>query len=128
MTVMDHRPQTTTLELTTVVDHDITHLTVSGDIDLATADDLTAAGNQALTRPGVSILVINMAAVTFMSASGVGALVSIQNNARRHDQVVVVGGAARCVSRMLELTSLTDQFRLTGVTQNLRASGGRHLE
>jgi hypothetical protein len=64
---------------------------------VATADDLTAAGEHALTRYGVSTLVVNMAAVTFMSAAGIGALVSINNNAHRQGQVVIVVEASRYV-------------------------------
>jgi anti-anti-sigma factor len=107
---MDHQRQATSLLLETVVEHAVTYLAVGGEIDVATADDLTAAGEHALTRYGVSTLVVNMAAVTFMSAAGIGALVSINNNARQHGQTVIVGDASRCVFRILELTSLTDMF------------------
>jgi anti-sigma B factor antagonist len=117
---MDRQRQARGLHLETVVAHDLTtvHLTVSGEIDVATADDLASAGGQALNRHGVSTLVINMAAVTFMSASGVGALVSINNNARQHGQVVVLVEPSRCVYRILELTGLTDVFRLCSSTKN----------
>jgi anti-anti-sigma factor len=115
---MDYQRQGTRLLLEMVVDGEITHLTVGGEIDVATAAELTAAGERALTRHGVSTLVINMAAVTFMSASGIGALVCINNNAQQHGQVVILVEASRCVCRILELTALTNVFPVAGATQN----------
>jgi anti-anti-sigma factor len=114
---MGHQCRAPSLQLEIVVDHDVTHLKVGGEVDVATIDELTDACEQALTRAGASTLIINMAAVTFMSAAGVGALVSI-NNARERGQVVIVVEASRCVSRLLELTALTERFQLAGTTQS----------
>jgi anti-anti-sigma factor len=116
MNVMDHQCQTKSLDLAIAIDRAVTHLTVGGEVDLATADQLEVAGQEALTRPGNSTLVINMTAVRFMSAAGLGALVAINNSAGRCGQVVLLVEASRRVSRIIELTSLTDVFCATGAT------------
>jgi anti-sigma B factor antagonist len=121
---MDHQRHSTSLQLETVVDHAVTHLAVGGEIDVATADELTAAGEDALARPGVNTLMINMAGVTFMSAAGLGSLVSINNNARRRGQVVIIVEASRCVTRILELTTLTDVF--SGDARQTRRTNSDH--
>jgi anti-sigma B factor antagonist len=102
--------ETSWLQLTTVVEHEVAQLTVRGEVDLSNADELKTAGVHALSSWGVVTLLVDMACVTFICAAGVGALVSIRNISRQHGQVVSVVEPARCVRRILELTALTDVF------------------
>jgi anti-sigma B factor antagonist len=123
VTVMDHPCITKRLGLETAVDGGIARLSVDGDIDLGTAGEFEIAGLVALTRHGVNTLAINLTAVRFISAAGLGALVAINNEARRRGQLVLLAEPSRCVSRIIELTSLTDTFSVTADTQNQLPAG-----
>ena len=92
---------------------EVTRISITGEVDYASADLLTAAGEDALSADGTGTLEISLAAVTFMSAAGIGALVAINNTARQHGQKVFVSDASRCVARLLELTALTEAFPLS---------------
>lgn len=49
-------------------------LAVDGEIDMATADDLEAALLAAVTSPGVTGVVVDVAGVTFCDSSGLAVL------------------------------------------------------
>jgi anti-sigma B factor antagonist len=88
-----------------------TTLHVAGEIDLAVADDLRQAGLSCLESndPGLRI---DLSDVTFIDSTGLGALVSLRTVAGEHGKTLHLVNVPAEVSRMLELTGLTDTFRV----------------
>ena len=86
-------------------------LHVAGEIDLAVADDLRQAGLSCLDSndPGLRI---DLSDVTFIDSTGLGALVSLRTVAREHGKTLHLVNVPPEVRRMLELTGLTDTFRV----------------
>jgi anti-sigma B factor antagonist len=113
MTVMEHQAQMTGVQPETTAHTKHLQLAVTGDLDLVTARGLAQAGREVLIGHSQSMLSIDMSEVTFIDAAGVGALVSIRNNARLNDNVVAVTEPSRCVLRILDLTALTAVFTTT---------------
>lgn len=86
----------------------------SGEIDVATAPDLRDALYRLVDR-GERAVTVDMAAVSFIDSSGLGALVAALKRARQQDgdiTVVNLHGAAR---KVFEITGLLEVF---GVDQS----------
>jgi len=88
-------------------------LVLSGEIDVAVAADLRAAGTRALdeVEPGAR-LDIDMTAVTFIDSSGFGALVSIRKVADLGNHRVALLIDAPSIVRLFELMGLRDSFTI----------------
>ena len=88
-------------------------LILSGEIDIASADDLRAAGARALGSLGSQdTLAVDMSDVTFIDSSGLGALVSIRNAADASDQSISLRIVSPTIIRLFELTGLRDSFTI----------------
>jgi anti-anti-sigma factor len=87
------------------------HLVLSGEIDIASAEDLRLAGARSvdLVGPGEP-LEIDVAGVSFIDSSGLGALVSIRRLAETTGHRTVLLGLSSSIERLLELTGLRDSF------------------
>jgi anti-anti-sigma factor len=83
---------------------------ITGDIDLANAEQLEEwlAAAQPLDE-GRRVLV-DAAGVTFMDASGINALLRAQSFARHHDGDLAVVNPSSSVRRLLEILTLEDQL------------------
>ncbi|WP_232661894.1 STAS domain-containing protein [Pseudonocardia sp. TRM90224] len=82
-------------------------LTLTGEVDTATAPQLRQAVHEALTVPDAGPIVVDMTAVTFLSSAGLGALVSAHHDAARHGEPLrVVVDHARPVLRPLQISGL----------------------
>lgn len=81
-----------------------------GEIDLAAASTVRGAVDHARTFPPGSALVLDLADVTFLDASGLGELVRPMTD--RTD--VVLRRPSRPVCKVLELTGLTGMFTIVG--------------
>jgi len=80
-------------------------LAVSGEIDIATVDKLTAALQFALDqRP--QTLVIDLADVPFMASAGVTALLGAYRQATAAGIPLVVANCGATVERVLEITGV----------------------
>lgn len=84
-------------------------LVVSGELDIATVDQLATEARTALDS-ATSVLVLDFSGVTFVDSTGLGALVRIRNEAERHGKRVDLVGVRREVRRVLELTGLSELF------------------
>lgn len=62
-----------------VTDHGQCDLRVAGDVDVNVANQLITMGLLSLTNTGAERLVIDLADVTFMDSTGLGALVTIRD-------------------------------------------------
>jgi anti-sigma B factor antagonist len=78
---------------------------VRGEVDLLTRPTLRAALLEAL-EGSASTVVVDMAAVEFLDAAGIGALVEISGRARREGRSLVVSRPSRIVRRVLGLVPL----------------------
>lgn len=97
------------MRITTTTDEGVTYLRVSGDVDLATADELHAAGEQALSEL-CSTLRIDLSDVTFLDSTGLGALIRIRNAAE--PRPVILESPRPNVMRVLEVTAMDQVFTI----------------
>jgi len=81
-------------------------LTLTGSIDLQTRDRLIEAGRAVLAEE--SVLVLDLAGVTFLDSTGIGALVELSGDAKEASGELVLRNPSSRVERVLELTGLTD--------------------
>jgi anti-anti-sigma factor len=84
-----------------------TTLTVAGDVDMGTADELRAAGLRGLVANPTDLLRIDLSGITFLDSSALNALIAIHNAGA--DQVVLVAPSKPAL-RILQLTALDDVF------------------
>lgn len=77
---------------------------VSGEIDMAVTAALSASVLGALRADGVRLVEVELSAVGFIDACGVGALIAARNDARGQGKSLVVCGARGMPRRVLELT------------------------
>ena len=83
-------------------------LVVSGEVDMATADEFSV-GAISLLDAATVVAHLDLAEVAFFDSSGIAALVDVQR-AFDDASVRLVIAPSRAVARTLELTGLTNQF------------------
>ncbi|MGA5302602.1 STAS domain-containing protein [Nucisporomicrobium flavum] len=88
------------------VDDGMVCLSVSGELDLAAADDLEKAVAAAAGRPGVREVLVELSGLTFLDASGIAALSRARTAARTAGVVVRAEGARGVVARVLAVTGV----------------------
>lgn len=98
------------MRLDTNFDEGVTFLAVAGEIDLTTAGELALAGLAAITA-ACGTLRINLAGVTFLDSTGLGALVQIRNAAAAKT-VLILEHPSPQVRRTLEITALAQAFEI----------------
>jgi anti-sigma B factor antagonist len=84
-------------------------VTVSGAIDLQTRGELLDAGHSAL-EGGAKQLVLDLAAVSFIDSTGIGALVELGHDADDGSANLVLRNPSARVERILEVTGLSDAW------------------
>ena len=84
-------------------------LVVSGELDIATVDELVAGARAALDS-GTSVLRIDVSGVTFVDSTGLGALVRLRNEAEQHGRRLDLVGVRPELRRVLDLTGLSEIF------------------
>jgi anti-sigma B factor antagonist len=98
------------MHLDVIADEGVTYLSVTGEVDLAVADDLREAGIAALT-PLAGTLRIDLSGVTFMDSTGLSALIAI-NQAAGDNHTVVLDRPSSRVCRVLEVSGLNRVLRV----------------
>jgi anti-anti-sigma factor len=88
-----------------------TLLSVTGEIDLATASSFGAAIDHGIQHAGK--VVLDFTGVTFMDSSGLNVLVAAAGQDRANDPVVI-RNAPLSVQRLLEITGLNEVIRVEG--------------
>jgi anti-sigma B factor antagonist len=81
-------------------------VTLEGAIDLQSRGELLAAGRSALAVPGASVLVLNLAGITFMDSTGIGAIVELAGETSDAGLVFALQDPSPRAARILELTGL----------------------
>lgn len=84
-------------------------VTVSGELDIAVADQFFDICRRALVDPG-SALDIDFGGVTFIDSTGIGSLVRVHQEAAGAGKHVTLVNVPRQVSRVLGLTGLDKLF------------------
>lgn len=84
-------------------------LAVSGELDISGVDEFLARAG-ALLESGTGPIGVDLAGVTFIDSSGLGALVRLQKAATAEKRGLRLLEVPRPVARILELTGLTDLF------------------
>lgn len=83
-------------------------VTVSGELDLASADDFLAEVTEAAGDGAV--LVLDLAGVSFMDSTGLGALIKVRNRLVDRGGEITLTAVSPAVERVLELTGMSDVF------------------
>jgi anti-anti-sigma factor len=89
---------------------------VWGEVDLATSPEMHRVLSDALSHGAVDIIV-DLQAVEFMDASGVGVLIEVASSARAGGGLVLLRGPSRRVLRVLDLLELYDVLPLEGTSE-----------
>ena len=85
-------------------------LMLSGEADLAFADDIVQLGTLALTDAGTQSIVIDLAAVTFLDSTVLGALVRLRIEATEAGKTLTLGNPPPRVQRILSISGLANVF------------------
>lgn len=84
----------------------IATLEVSGEVDIAVADELATAALDALAQDGARCVRVDLASVTFLDSSGLGALVRVRNAARDEGKDLVIANPVESVMKVFAITGL----------------------
>jgi anti-sigma B factor antagonist len=87
-------------------------LSVAGELDLATAPDLRSEATVLLGAPDCGGLDLDLAALTFLDSSGIGALLEIRAAAQSRSVDVRVVDVAPGPARILQIAGLSETFGL----------------
>jgi anti-anti-sigma factor len=109
------------MRINSTVTDGVAFMVVTGEVDLACADELRAAGEAALT-PIVGTLRIDLSGVTFLDSTGLSALIMIRNKADDAHVWLVLDDPQPQVRRILEITGLHKVFAIDPVSQRLSSA------
>jgi anti-sigma B factor antagonist len=87
-------------------------ISVTGDLDLATADSLRQSGLAALSDPACRTLVLDVAAMDFIDSSGLGCWVALHNRSKSLGKQLVISSASQHVVRVLTIGGLASLLTL----------------
>jgi len=85
---------------------------VAGDLDIASADELIERGLLGLQARSVNTLTIEMAAVDFLDSTGIGALVTLRNQAVDLGKDMQLHNVTDRVMKVLKMTGLDTVFSI----------------
>ncbi len=88
------------------------HLILSGEIDLTVAPHLREVGAEMAKTVAPGRLEVDLAAVTFIDSSGLGALISLRNATRQSGASLVLIRPSPSVERFFELAGVKDSFSI----------------
>jgi len=96
-------------EVTVQRDHELATIMVSGELDLATVPQLSAAVAE---HHGAGLLVLDLTAVTFIDSTGVRVLIQADRSCARSGSRLVVLAGDGPVRRLLDLCKLDGRLAL----------------
>jgi len=88
-------------------------IAAAGEIDVATAPDLTAALDGMIER-GAKAISVDMEHVTFIDSSGLGALVAALKKAQQTDATLTLVHLTGSARKVFEITGLLETFGVDG--------------
>jgi anti-sigma B factor antagonist len=83
-----------------------------GAIDMQSRHALVSAGAAGLAAPDYQALVLNLADITFIDSTGIGALVELGRSATDAKRDFVISSPSPRVVRILQLTGLYDTWTI----------------
>ena len=96
-------------------------IATTGELDLASAPDLSALADE-LMRNGVTNIIVDAESLTFCDSSGLRVLVSIANDLQRTGGRVAIVNAQPTVRRVLELTGLGGRILIADSVADARTT------
>jgi anti-sigma B factor antagonist len=87
-------------------------VTVVGAIDLASRDQLLTAAHAALNDSAAKALVLDLAGITFIDSTGIGAIVELAGDADDVGRGFSLRKPSARVTRILEMTGLSQQWKI----------------
>jgi anti-anti-sigma factor len=99
------RRQPASMSVTVARDGVDTVVTINGEIDLETSDELTAV--LAGLDPGGDVS-LDLGAVTYIDSTGLRALLTARDSARDAGRSLQVSATSHIVARLLEITGASD--------------------
>ncbi len=97
------------MEISLKENDDVAILTMSGEIDLYNAPQIRDTINDLIAQ-GKYKVVINLASVSYIDSSGIGALISSLSNLKRHQGGMKIAHVTGSVRKVFELTKLSSFF------------------
>ena len=89
-------------------------LTLTGEIDLANAEDYLAAARAMIAECNTApCFTIDLSGVTFMGSTGLAMLVGIRKAATNAGMELRLDGTPARISQLLQITGLADHFGVT---------------
>jgi anti-sigma B factor antagonist len=85
-------------------------LRLYGEADLAVAEQILEVGAAALSEPGTTAVIVEMARLTFIDSTGLGALVGLRNLAMASNKTVQLAQPSERVKRVLDISGLATVF------------------
>ncbi len=83
---------------------------LSGEIDLATVDELSQGLYAAADIEQPEVLVVDLTGVTFMDSSGLGMLAKVRKRQAAHDGQTLIRGASPMIYKTLQITGMDQVF------------------
>ncbi|MCU1656944.1 MAG: anti-anti-sigma factor [Pseudonocardiales bacterium] len=87
-------------------------MVVTGELDLYSADELAALGLLHLAESEVDAVTLDLAGVTFIDSTGLGALVRIRNVALEFEKELALRNPSDRVQKLLKITGMSGVFDL----------------
>lgn len=106
----------------TRVARDLALVVLVGEVDIAKAEAVIRALEEAATPDAVRRLCCDLSGVTFLDSSGIGALVSARRTCEDRGIEMVLVGASGSVRRVLALTCVDTLFRQFATVGEFRAA------
>lgn len=101
-----------TFRIRAIPDTDSCTLALTGEVDLAVAPDLVELGTVSIDEPTTKTLFIDLAAVTFIDSTGIGALVQLHNVAEAADKQFTLYRVPARVAQVLTISGLGNFFQI----------------
>jgi anti-anti-sigma factor len=92
------------------LDASVCTLRLCGEADLAVADQIFEEGAAALSDPGTTAVTLDMADLTFIDSTGLGALVRLRKLALASNKTVHLAQPSERVQRVLDISGLASVF------------------
>ena len=106
-----------TLYLTSQRWNGTTTVTVAGELDVSTADQLQVYAEEAL-RSAPRLLVLDLSGVSFFSAAGVTVLTALVDSAATYGTDLLLGEVSSAVNRVLRVLGMAGHYPLAAVIED----------
>ena len=93
-------------------------IAVEGEIDLATADELSAALDQALSN-GTEHVVVDLNLAPFMDSTGLKTLVMAQRRMSEVDRELVLAVKGGPISRLIDVSGVESSIRVVATAEDV---------